>query len=101
MPTEALTTTSRSKMTIKLRPLLDFDEPSGFWPEMYKCDLLYKMVIHMKELDFEPKKDARLIFVQALQRKAGSKHPTADYIARKVTITQHFNANLSRNVILS
>ena len=36
------------------------------------------------ELDFEPTKDARLIFVSALQRKVGTKHPTADYIARKV-----------------
>ena len=62
---------------------LDQDD-SCFWQELSKSDLLLHLVVFLKLLTFETKKDARLFFVHALQRKVGARYPAADYVSKKV-----------------
>lgn len=54
-----------------------------FWQEIFKSNLLVKTVKVLKKLDFEPKKDARLMFVHAVPHKSGSKYPAVECIAQK------------------
>ena len=63
---------------------IDNDDQPATWFEMFKTDFLHKMLQLFKNLGFEAKKDARLLFVHCLQKKMGSKYPTVQYIQSRV-----------------
>jgi len=63
----------------------DWDEgtQNQFYEELYRSNLLLLLLSVMIRLDFECKKDVRLLFVRALQRKVVDKYPTVHHIVDK------------------
>ncbi|AMD19954.1 HCL197Wp [Eremothecium sinecaudum] len=56
---------------------------------IYEADLLYDLLLHLHELDFESRKDVALIFATCLRRSKDNKFTTVDYLVTKPKILSY------------
>lgn len=53
---------------------------------IYQSDLLYDLLIHFADLEFEARKDVALLFATCLRRSSDNKFTTVDYLVTKPRI---------------
>ncbi|ODV79791.1 uncharacterized protein CANTADRAFT_21079 [Suhomyces tanzawaensis NRRL Y-17324] len=56
------------------------DQISQLALEIYSTDCLYNLMVNLKKLDFDSRKDVVILFLTLLRRQIGSKSPTVEYI---------------------
>lgn len=56
------------------------DQISVLAQEIYSSDCLLHLIVVLRKLDFDSRKDVSIIFLTLLRRQIGSKSPTVDYL---------------------
>lgn len=56
------------------------DQISLLAQEIYASDTLYNLVLNLRNLDFDLRKDVAVVFLTLLRRRIGCESPTVDYI---------------------
>ncbi|GMM28838.1 Hym1 protein [Martiniozyma asiatica (nom. inval.)] len=64
-------------------PFSDPDSMTLFFQEVYATDLLYLLISHLKEIEFDSRKIVVSLFSAMLRRKVGARSPTVDYLLAK------------------
>lgn len=80
-----------SRFLKQIRGVLEGDEDTTPQPdqiallalEIYATDCLYTMLVNMRHLDFDARKDVSCIFLALLREKSGHKSPTVEYLLHR------------------
>ncbi|CUM66189.1 uncharacterized protein PRCAT00003847001 [Priceomyces carsonii] len=62
------------------------DQISLLAQEIYSTDCLYYLIVNLKKLDFDSRKDVLNLLLTLLRRQIGSKSPTVEYLLSKPEI---------------
>ena len=56
------------------------DQITQLAQEIYSTDCLYYLVVNLRKLDFDSRKDVVILFLTLLRRTMANKSPTVDYL---------------------